>query len=138
MKISAGAIVAAACFSIVQSQPRAVEHAPESIFGLYAPPSARTAGQDNIRITRRRDGTIDVALKLYYANGHTCQLNKPGEWLGDHVLISAEGLDQNQPCKLEASFSKGHVLLKDDGLRCAPVYCGTRGKLDGVSLPKRH
>ena len=123
-------LVAAACLSLLESQTRA----PRSIFGLYAPP----AGQDSIRITRRRDGKIGVALKLYYANGHTCQLNKAGEWLDDRVLITAEGLDQNQPCKLEASFSNGHVLLKDDGLRCAPVYCGTRGKLDGVSLPKRH
>lgn len=123
-------LVAVACLSLLKSQTRA----PRSIFGVYAPP----AGRDSIRITRGKNGKIGVALKLYYANGHTCQIDKPGEWHGDRVLITAEGLDQNQPCKLEASFPKGHVLLKDDGLRCAPVYCGTRGKLDGVSLPKKH
>jgi len=130
IKISMAVLVAVACLSLVESQTRT----RQSIFGLYAPP----AGRDSIRVTRRRDGKIGVALKLYYANGHTCQIDKAGEWHGDRVLVIADGIDPNQPCKLEASFTNGHILLKDDGLRCAPVYCGTRGKLDGVSLPKKH
>jgi hypothetical protein len=81
-------------------------------------------------------GRIGVAIKLDYANGHTCRLNAEGGWSGDHVAIVAEGLDSNSPCRLNLFFSQGGILLKDDGLRCAPVYCGTRGKLDDVSLPK--
>jgi hypothetical protein len=37
---------------------------------------------------------------------------------------------------LNVFFDKGRVRLRDEGYRCAPVYCGTRGKLDDVSLPK--
>jgi hypothetical protein len=106
---------------------------PKSIYGIYGQP---TAGHDSIQVTEKANAKIGVALKLYYSNGHTCQLNKDGEWREDHVAVVADGLDASQPCRLSAFFGKGGVRLKDEGLRCAPVYCGTRGKLDNVSLPK--
>ena len=125
------AAIVAACGSPLGSQPAS---APKNIFGLYSAP--RNSG--SVRVTPGGQGKVGLALKLYYANGHTCQLNKQGEWQGDHVLVAADGLDENEPCKLEASFPKGRILLKDPGQRCAQVYCGSRGKLDGVSLPKRN
>jgi len=107
----------------------------KSIFGAYGQP---TPGRDSIRITEESNGRIGVNLKLYYANGHTCQLDTDGRWSQDHIAVAAGGLDENRPCKLNLFFENGRVLLKDDGLQCAPVYCGTRGKLDNVSLPKFH
>lgn len=104
-----------------------------SIFGVYG---RLTAGQDSIRVGEKANGKISVALKLYYSMGHTCQLNNDGEWREDHVAIVADGLDANRQCKLSLFFENGRVLLKDEGLQCAPVYCGARGKLDNVSLPK--
>jgi len=106
---------------------------PKSIYGIYGQPKV---GHDSIQVTEKANAKIGVALKLYYSNGHTCQLNRDGEWREDHVAVVADGLDTSQPCRLSAFFDKGRVLLKDEGLRCAPVYCGTRGKLDNVSLPK--
>lgn len=105
----------------------------KTVFGVYGQP---TAGHNSIKVTEQADGQIAVALKLYYAAGHTCQLNKDAKWSGDHLAIVAEGLDENRQCKLNLFFQNGHVLLKDEGLQCAPVYCGTRGKLDNVDLPK--
>lgn len=104
-----------------------------SIFGVYG---RLTAGQDSIRVGEKANGKISVALKLYYSMGHTCQLNNDGEWREDHVAIVGDGLDANRQCKLSLFFENGRVLLKDEGLQCAPVYCGARGKLDNVSLPK--
>ena len=121
------------CGLIVSALWSAAESAPKMIYGVYAPRS----GEDFIRITPRDNGKAGLALKLYYANGHTCQLDKEGEWRGDHLLVVADGLNENEPCKLEVFFSKGQALLKDPGGRCARVYCGSRGKLDDVSLPKR-
>jgi hypothetical protein len=106
---------------------------PKSVFGVYG---QRTAGHDAIEVIEKADGRIGVNLKLYYSNGHTCQLNKDGKWSEDHVAIVAEGLDANRACKLNLFFENGRVLLKDEGSQCAPVYCGTRGKLDDASLPK--
>ena len=107
--------------------------APRSVFGVYG----RTAdGHDSIRITQKSNGKIGVAIKLYYALGHTCQLNKDGEWRKDHVAVVADGLDPDKPCQLNAYFDKNRVVLKDEGFRCTPVYCGTRGRLDEVSLFK--
>jgi hypothetical protein len=106
---------------------------PQSIFGTYGQPSA---GHDSIRIGGQANGKIGVAIRLYFSNGHTCQMNKDGEWRDDHIAVIAEGLDASRPCSLNAFFDKGRVLLKDMGYQCAPVYCGTRGKLDNVSLPK--
>jgi hypothetical protein len=103
----------------------------KSVFGIYGQP-----GHDRIQVTEKPNGLIGVNLKLYFANGHTCQLNKDGNWSEDHVAIVAEGLDANRQCKLNLFFEKSRVLLKDEGLLCAPVYCGTRGKLDGMNLPK--
>jgi hypothetical protein len=105
----------------------------QSIFGVYG---RLTAGQDSIRVSEKANGKISVALKLYYSMGHTCQLTNDGEWREDHVVIVADGLDANRQCKLSLFFENGRVLLKDEGLQCAPVYCGARGKLDNVSLPK--
>jgi len=116
---------------------QAVSQAPTrplpGIFGVYG---QIAAGQDSIQVSEKANGKIGVALKLYFAVGHTCQLNHDGEWREDHVAVAADGLDANRPCKLNLFFENGRVLLKDDGLQCAPVYCGTRGKLDQVSLPK--
>jgi hypothetical protein len=103
------------------------------IFGVYGQP---TPGHDSIRVGENANGKISVALKLYYSKGHTCQLNQDGEWREDHVAIVADGLDANRQCKLNLFFENGRVVLKDEGLQCAPVYCGARGKLDNVSLPK--
>jgi hypothetical protein len=105
----------------------------QSIFGVYG---RLTAGQDYIRVSEKANGRISVALKLHYSMGHTCQLNNDGEWREDHVSIVADGIDANRQCKLSLFFENDRVLLKDEGLQCAPVYCGARGKLDNVSLPK--
>jgi hypothetical protein len=130
-------LVITACWSPIATQLPAGEAPPESIFGLYAPAGKTGIGSDAIRVTPRPNGKAGLTLKLYYANGHTCELEHEGEWLGDHLLVTAEGLRENEFCKLEAYFPKGRILLKDQGQRCAQVYCGTRGKLDGVTLPKR-
>jgi hypothetical protein len=129
-------IGAACCFPAASPQPS--ESAPARIFGLYGAGgrSRNAVAGDSIRVTRGRNGRVGVAIKLYYDNGHTCTLNKPGAWDNDHVLVTADGLNQNEPCRLEAYFPKGGILLKDEGQRCAQVYCGTRGKLDAVSLVK--
>ena len=103
------------------------------IFGIYGQPKS---GHDSIRVSEESNGRIGVNLKLYYSNGHTCQLNLDGKWSQDHVAVVAEGLDANRPCRLNLFFEERNVRLKDEGLLCAPVYCGTRGKLDNVSLPK--
>jgi hypothetical protein len=105
----------------------------KSIFGIYG---LTGAGHDSIQITQKTGAKIGVSVKLYYSNGHTCRLNRDGEWHEDHVIVVADAIDASQLCKLNAFFEKGRIFLKDEGLRCAPVYCGTRGKLDGVSLPK--
>ncbi|MBV9769307.1 MAG: hypothetical protein JOZ32_07040 [Bryobacterales bacterium] len=105
----------------------------KSIFGVYGQPGA---GHDSIRVTEKNAGRIEVNLKLYYSNGHICRVNKDGKWSKDHLAIIADGLDVNRPCKLNLFFENHRVLLKDDGFQCAPVYCGTRGKLDNASLPK--
>ncbi len=66
-----------------------------------------------------------MAVKLRYVNGHL-PVEPP----------SSLKLDSSSPCRLNVFFSKGGILLKDGGLRCAPLYCGTHGKLDNVSRPK--
>ena len=126
-------LIGAACSFPLHSLP-ASQSPPKSIFGRYGAPAG---GSDSILVTPGRQQQVGVAIKLYYANGHTCALDKAGEWRSDHILMVADGLNENEPCKLEAYFPKGRILLKDEGQRCAQVYCGTRGKLDAVILIKR-
>ena len=104
---------------------------PTNIFGVYG------SHRDSVRVTRGNADRIRIALRLHFSNGHTCSLDQQGEWAGDHVLIVAEGIEQSQACRLQAFFSGGQITLKDDGQRCAQVFCGTRGKLDAVRLPRR-
>jgi hypothetical protein len=106
---------------------------PRNIFGAYGQSSR---GRDSIRVGEKADGKISVAIRLYFANGHRCNLNGDGEWRGDHVALVAEGLTPARPCRLNVFFEKGRAVLKDEGLQCAPVYCGTRGEFDNVSLAK--
>ncbi len=126
-----GLVAAGCCTS-------AADEVPKSIFGVYGP-TARgrsRAAQNSIRITPRSASKVNLALKLYYPNGHTCQFNKDGDWEEDRLVFIAEGLEPNRSCKLEASFPPGHIRLSDEGQWCAQVYCGARGKLDGVVLAK--
>src|SRR5258708_32303486 len=78
----------------------ATEPPPKAIYGVYAA-SGKAAGRDSIRVTPKSGGKAGLALKLYYANGHTCQMEKEGEWQGNHLLIAAEGLRENEPCVLQ-------------------------------------
>jgi hypothetical protein len=105
----------------------------KSIFGVYG---GLAAGHDSVRIAEAANHRIAVKIKLYYSNGHTCQLSADGLWIADHVGIVARGLDADHPCRLNLFFESRRVRLQDEGLQCAPVYCGTRGKLDEASLPK--
>ncbi len=128
--------ISCAVISVQGSLPlvtQAFTEPERSVFGVYGQPAA---GHDFVRVTEKANRRIGVSLKLYYANGHTCQLNEEGQWREDHIAIVAEGLNANQPCRLDLFFENHRVLLKDEGLQCAPVYCGTRGKLDDTSLPR--
>jgi hypothetical protein len=138
MRLSSARAVAGLgiCFGAVCSLPvvsQAFAGPVKSVFGFYGQPSP---GHDSIRVTEESNDRIGVNLKLYYSNGHTCQLNLDGKWSEDHLAVIAGGLEASRPCRLNLFFQNRRVLLKDDGLQCAPVYCGTRGKLDNVSLPK--
>lgn len=118
--------ICTACFFPLAGQPR-------SIFGVYG---SLRSGHDSIRVTHKSNGKVGFRLELHFANGHTCRLSEDAEWRGDHLSVLANGLKESEPCKLEASFSGRRIALKDEGQRCAAVYCGTRGKLDGISLRK--
>jgi hypothetical protein len=119
----------------VPTWPAAAQAAspPDSIFGTYGKLSA---GRDSIRVIRQPGGKIGLVIKLYYSNGHTCDLTADGDWRDEHIAVVADGLDPSRTCTLNAFFRNNRISLKDDGLRCAPVYCGARGKLDNVSLPR--
>jgi hypothetical protein len=112
-----------------QQAPPAVP--PANIFTSYG------VRPDYVRVTRGNSGRIRVGLRLHFSHGQTCSLNREGDWRGDHVSIAAEGIEPSRPCELKLSFPGGRVLLADEGQRCAQVFCGTRGKLDGVRLPRR-
>ena len=77
--------------SAMSSLP-AVSQGPEgpakSVFGVYGQPSA---GHDSIRVTEKANGRIGVNLKLYYSNGHTCQLNQDGKWSAGSRRDSCRG-----------------------------------------------
>lgn len=105
---------------------------PKAILGLY-----RAGTRDYVRISAGEGNTVHLSLKLYFSHGHTCRLDRDGQWRADHVLIVAAGIEPDEPCRLQASFANGRIRLRDEGQQCARVYCGTRGKLDGVSLPKQ-
>jgi hypothetical protein len=122
------AVLGIALVFSVQSPAAAI---PNNIFGIYG------LSHDVVRVTRGNAGRIRVVLRLYFSHGHTCSLDREGDWQSDHVLIVADGLDPNQACRLQVFFSNGKITLKDEGQRCAPVYCGTRGKLDATELRRR-
>jgi hypothetical protein len=107
--------------------------APASIFGTYSKPGA----PDSIELKSAAAGKVGVAIRLVYAAGQSCQLEKMGVWKDHKVIVKAGGLTEDEPCVLELTFHGGQVRLKDAGLRCSKVFCGTHGTLDAVSLPKR-
>jgi Fe2+ transport system protein FeoA len=106
--------------------------APASIFGTYSKPGA----PDSIELKSAAEGKVGIAIRLVYAAGQSCQLEEMGVWKDHKVVVKAGGLTENEPCVLELTFQGGQVRLKDAGLRCSKVFCGTRGTLDEVSLPK--
>ena len=107
--------------------------APASIFGTYSKPGT----PDSIELKSAAAGKVDVAIRLVYAAGQSCQLEQTGIWTDHKLIVKADGLTENEPCVLELTFHGAQVRLKDAGLRCSKVFCGTRGTLDEVSLPKR-
>ena len=107
--------------------------APASIFGTYSKPGV----PDSIELKSAAAGQVGVAIRLVYAAGQSCQLEQVGVWQDHKLIIKADGLTEDEPCVLELTFRGRQVRLKDAGLRCSKVFCGTRGTLDEVSLPKR-
>ena len=107
--------------------------APSSVFGTYAKPGAA----DRIELKPAAPGKVGVTIRLVYDAGQSCQLAETGVWKDNKVVVEAGGLTDDEPCVLEMTFHGRQVRLKDAGLRCSKVFCGTRGTLDEVSLPKR-
>jgi hypothetical protein len=107
--------------------------APAGIFGTYSKPGA----PDSIELKSSAAGKVGVAIRLVYAAGQSCQLEEMGVWKDHKVIVKAGGLTEDEPCVLELTFHGARVRLTDAGLRCSKVFCGTRGTLDAVSLPKR-
>lgn len=107
--------------------------APASIFGTYSRPGT----PDSIEVKSAPAGKVGVAIRLVYAAGQSCQLEETGVWKDHKVIVQAQGLVENEPCVLELTFHGAQVRLKDAGLRCSKVFCGTRGTLDAVRLPRR-
>jgi hypothetical protein len=107
--------------------------APANIFGTYSKPDT----PDSIELKSAAAGKVGVAIRLVYAAGQSCQLEEVGVWKDHKVVVKAGGLTEDEPCVLELTFHGAQVRLKDAGLRCSKVFCGTRGTLDEVSLPKR-
>ena len=107
--------------------------APASIFGTYSKPGT----PDSIELKSAAAGKVDVAIRLVYAAGQSCQLEQTGIWTDHKLIVKADGLTEDEPCVLELTFHGAQVRLKDAGLRCSKIFCGTRGTLDEVSLPKR-
>ncbi|MGA3028607.1 MAG: hypothetical protein ABSF98_28005 [Bryobacteraceae bacterium] len=124
-----------------------VDRPPPAIFGTWVGPNTNCSSAsghpcpdtapDAIRVTRQKGNKVGIAVKLHFENGQTCQLDKTGEWLHDHVVVRAGGINPGEQCELKAMFQGGGVQLSDEGQRCSRVYCGTRGTFDGVSLPRR-
>jgi hypothetical protein len=114
--------------------------APVSIFGKYAKacpsPKPCRPTADSLQLTRKSDDKVGVAIRLIYAAGHSCQIDGVGVWKDNKVAIEAEGLEDNKPCRLEISLQGGTATLRDVGMRCTPVYCGTRGTFQGVTFQK--
>ncbi|HUQ90276.1 MAG TPA: hypothetical protein VM120_01265 [Bryobacteraceae bacterium] len=106
---------------------------PKTIFGTY-----RKAGAaDTLRISRKSGHRIDVNLRLIYAAGHSCNLRENAVWREDRLVVQSEGVRSGEGCLLEMTFDKGEVRLKDEGLRCSKLYCGSRGTLHNAKLAKK-
>jgi hypothetical protein len=89
-----------------------------------------------MKLSRKPDGKIGVTMKLVYAAGHTCHMEGDGEWHDNKIVLQADGLEENKPCRLEIKFQNGKATLDDVEGRCRPVYCGTRGTFEGVGFTK--
>lgn len=116
------------CVVLIGAGYGLAEDPPPAIYGTYRKPG------DTLKIFRK-DGKTVISVHLSYANGHSCNLDGTGEWKDSKLLITAEGTSREE-CRLELSFEGGAVVFKDPDFGCTRYYCGTRGTLEPVRLPK--
>ena len=93
---------------------------------------------DSVRVVPLKSGDVRVELRLTYAGGHSCSAREIGRVSGAGIEVVADSLDESHPCHLFLQPTDSEVRLKDPGGYCAAVFCGTRGTLDGVRLPRRY
>jgi hypothetical protein len=127
---------------------------PQTIYGNYArqvedcyigssneekPVCEKNKVRDFLIITKGKNKSIDLKLKLHFFNGHTCEMDGPARWSNGHLEVIDFNADGTPDfCYLDVEVSKLRITLHDPDGKCTRGYCGTRGMLEGVILEREN
>jgi hypothetical protein len=128
------------CIASLSYASSKAELPPQSIFGVYANRtvvcfSGETPCEgpvlDYAMVIPTADKQARVDVDLNYSNGHSCHFEAGASW-EDNGLTAIGDSD----CKLRFRFNRNKLTIEDPDGNCRS-YCGARGTLNDVTLPKR-
>ena len=94
-----------------------------------------TTTRDRLEIVRKDDRLV-VSLRVFFDQGHRCELQGLGVAEGDKLLVSAQVPDSLLGCTLQMDLRGDRIDVHDPQMQCLELFCGTRGVLDGLRFKK--
>jgi hypothetical protein len=90
-----------------------------------------------ITLSRVKGPQVRVIADLYFANGHSCDLNAIGTWDGQKVIVEVVVPDRPKPnvCRIEFFFESDLLQTSSDSPACQ-AFCGSRGGFNDIELKK--
>jgi hypothetical protein len=130
---------------VAPGQGSSTPQPPASAFGTYSGAKCPTpkpdgcvsgSAKDRVVVSHSKDGKTTASVRVLFEKGFSCSLKGEPQWVSDHFLLQADGLDADKPCKLELQVHKGSMQLRDQDGRCQQVYCGAGAAFDGAHFEK--
>lgn len=146
-------ILATSALALTLSTGLKAAEVPESVLGVYKGSGCASSGKegekvnrcvparktDRVTISREKDGTIKLQARIVFDHGHTCSAEGPATWSENDqsIVLTADGLAPEKPCKLSAHPDGKILTLEDVGGFCRDVYCGVGGTFDGLTFKRK-
>ena len=92
---------------------------------------------DCLTVSVLGSGSVEFDVALYFNMDHSCELSGEAQPKTNGSLVyTGSKATEDEGCTLAIVTKGDTITLKDEGMKCSPVWCGARGTLDGATFAR--
>ena len=92
---------------------------------------------DCLTVSMLGSGSVEFELALQFDMDHSCELSGEAQPKTNGSLVyTGSKATEDEGCTLAIVTKGDTITLKDEGMKCSPVWCGARGTIDGATFAR--